>query len=123
METRRKIADISIILKWENLRHRNIARSIFLKPSNELWLNLDCVKIAQLFRVFAIITSPIVPIRDINRGWIQAAKTFSHFGRVNRVNAIVVYDFFCLSNAYRDSEKESEQLNADSPVASSAEER
>ena len=85
-----------------------------LKPSNGSWPNPDWVKISELLRVIATIAAPMVPIRDINRGWIQAVEEFSHFGRVNRVNAIVVYDFFCVSSACRDSDRERQRLNADS---------
>ena len=84
-----------------------------LRASNGLWLPRLSVKIPRFLRIFATIASAMVPIRDINRGWIQAAKLICHFGRGNRVNAIVVYDFFCLSSACRESEKESRRLNAD----------
>jgi len=47
----------------------------------------------------------MVPIRDINCGWILAVNIFLHFPRGNRVNSIVIYYLFCLSDACRDRER------------------
>ena len=64
----------------------------------------------------------MVPIRDINRGSTQIGKKFCDLGQGNRVNAIVVYDFFCVSGACRESERKS-AVNADALDAPTAEER
>jgi hypothetical protein len=67
--------------------------------------------------------SIMVPIRDIDRRWIPAVKTFFPFAPGNRVNSIVIYHFFCLSDPCRDSEKGIWHRQADVLIASTAEER
>lgn len=48
---------------------------------------------------------------------------FLNFARENRVNVIVIYYFFCLSDACRDRRQDCRQRKADILIGSTAEER
>ena len=122
-ETRRKIPYDSLILNWENPAQQNSTRGIFESPSNGYGLSPGHLRHFRFLRAVATKASATVPIRDINRGWIQAAKVFCHFRSRNRVNVIVVYDFFCVSDACRESEQRYQRLMLIELVASTAEER
>lgn len=106
METRRKIFDILIIPIMGKFWTAKYGEADIFTASEVSYRLLYAFKIPGFFHVFAIIASAMVPIRDINRRWIGVAKLISHFGPANKVNGIVVYDFFCLSVSCREREQE-----------------